>query len=89
MKKLLIVLLLISGCASKPPLVVKPPFPDTVDELKVLCPDLAIIPENTTELSDILSIVTDNYAEYKKCKIRVEQWNQWYTDSKKTYDDIK
>jgi hypothetical protein len=86
MKYLLIFSLLLAGCSTTVP--VKRTFPVVPDELKVVCPDLIEVPEGTTELSDVLKVVTDNYAQYKECAVKVDLWTEWYKEQKKIFDGV-
>ena len=86
MKHLLILTLLLAGCSTTVP--VKRAFPDVPQELTAVCPDLIEVPEGTTELSGVLKVVTDNYAQYKECAIKVDLWNEWYKEQKKIIDSV-
>jgi len=37
----------------------------------------------------LLSVVADNYGQYKECQISVELWNEWYQEQKKIFDSVK
>jgi hypothetical protein len=90
MKKLIVLLsVLLVACASTPTAVVKQPWPQVPDELTEKCPDLQKVPEDTTKFSEVLIVVTDNYALYKECKIKVDNWNEWYQTQKKIYEGVK
>jgi hypothetical protein len=83
----IILAFLATGCSTTVP--VKRTFPVVPDELKVMCPDLQEVPEGITELSGVLKVVTDNYAQYKECAIKVDLWTDWYTKQKKTFEEVK
>jgi hypothetical protein len=83
----IILAFLATGCSTTVP--VKRTFPTVPDELKVMCPDLIEVPEGTTELSGVLKVVTDNYAQYKECAIKVDLWTDWYEKQKKTFEEVK
>jgi hypothetical protein len=89
MKSLLILLsaFLLTGCLTTVP--VKHKFPDVPEDLKVACPDLKTVQEDTTKLSDVLKTVTENYSQYKECQIKVDLWIEWYTQQKKIFDEVK
>ena len=89
MKRLLIlpVFLFLSACSTTVP--VKRTFPDVPEELKTACPDLKQVPEGTTELSKTLSVVVDNYGQYKECQIKVDLWTDWYDKQKKIFEEVK
>jgi len=90
MKRLLIIasIILLTACANTAPKV-SMSFPDVPDDLKVACPDLAPIPDNTTKLSDAISVVGANYSTYYECKLRVDSWNEWYNTQKDIFDSVK
>jgi len=83
----IILAFLVTGCSTTVP--VKRTFPDAPAELKVMCPDLIEVPEGTTELSGVLKVVTDNYAQYKECAVKVDLWTEWYKEQKKIFDEVK
>jgi hypothetical protein len=87
MKKLLplIMVVLLSGCLATP---VKRNFPEVPKELMVSCPDLKQTDE-TTKLSDVIKVVTDNYSQYHECRIVVDAWIEWYTTQKQIFDSVK
>jgi hypothetical protein len=83
----LLVPLLLSGCIfSKDPVPVKQIWPDVPKELLEACPDLKQVDPKTTKLSDIISVVSDNYAQYYDCKAKVDDWVTWYQGQKKIHD---
>jgi hypothetical protein len=66
-----------------------PPWPDVPAELKVACPDLQLVQEDTTKLSDVITVVSSNYGQYKECKTKVDQWVEWYNTQQKIYETVK
>ena len=86
MKKLLIVLLL-SGCSTTVPVARK--FPEMPESLGKPCVPLAQIKEDTTKLSDVITVVSDNYMEYHKCSDKVDMWIEWYRLQKEIFDSVK
>lgn len=87
MKYLLVLSLLLAGCSTSVP--VKRTFPNVPAELMQECPDLKPLPDSTTKLSEVLSVVTNNYGQYKECQIKVDQWRDWYEKQKKIFDEVK
>lgn len=92
MKKLFLISLILSlsGCAlftkSAP---VKRTFPDVPAELRQNCPsELKSVPP-TDKLSDVLKTVTDNYATYHECRLKVETWTEWYNTQKKIFESVE
>ena len=86
MKRLLLVTLLLAGCMEDVP--VKPNWPDVPQELKTVCPDLAMVKQGA-KLSEIVEIVADNYYTYHECQVKVDAWKEWYDKQKKIYEDVK
>lgn len=85
MKKFVIILsvLLLTACVAVP---VERKFPAVPEVLTQQCMQLEEVPVGTTKLSDILIVVTNNYALYHECQLKVETWNEWYNTQKKIYE---
>lgn len=79
--------LLLTGCLLKQPVPVKQIWPDVPKELLEACPDLKQIDPETKKLSEIITVVSDNYATYYDCKAKVDDWIIWYNGQKKIYDE--
>jgi hypothetical protein len=85
---LLISLFLLTGCLEKPvPVTIK--FPAVPKELLEACPDLKNVNPTTEKLSEVLPIIVDNYSQYYQCKIKVDDWIEWYNANSKIYKDLK
>lgn len=78
--------ILLTGCLFKQPVPVKQIWPDVPKELLEACPDLKNVEPNSTKLSDIITVVSDNYATYYECKSKVDDWIVWYNGQKKIYE---
>lgn len=63
-------------------------FPESPSALMKSCPDLLITPP-TEKLSEVLIVVTNNYALYHECRIKVDSWIEWYNEQKKIFDNTK
>ena len=90
MKRLIAVLIpltILTGCDEGVPVTVK--FPNVPAELLEACPDLKEVDPKTTKLSEVISVVTDNYAEYHECRLKVDDWIVWYKTQKSIFDKIK
>lgn len=87
MKKLILLIpvFLLAGCLSTP---VKRTFPEVPEDLKIACPDLKQV-EPTTQLSKVITTVTDNYATYHECKVKVDLWIEWYKTQQKIFDSVE
>lgn len=83
---LLIIPFLLAGCLATP---VKRNFPDVPDDLKVACPALREVDPKTTKLSEVVSVVSDNYGTYQECKIKVDGWVEWYNTQKGIFESVK
>ena len=88
MKKLLLLVpvLLLTGCLTTAP--VKRNFPEVPQELMESCPDLKTVPD-TEKLSDVLKVITDNYAQYQECRVKVDTWVEWYKTQKQIFDSVQ
>jgi hypothetical protein len=83
---MLVPILLLSGCLATAPVTVK--FPEVPVELMNACPDLKQT-DQTTKLSDVLKVVTDNYSQYHECRVRVDSWMEWYKTQKQIFESVK
>jgi predicted component of type VI protein secretion system len=83
----IILAFLITGCATSVPVTMS--FPQVPEELKVACPDLKETDPNTTKLSEVISVVVENYGQYQECRIKVDAWVQWYNSQKKIFETVK
>jgi hypothetical protein len=88
MKKLVLSLsiLLLTACANTK--MVSMPFPDAPAELKQTCPALEQVDPNTKKLSDLVGTVSDNYALYFECQVKVENWIEWYNTQQQIYNKV-
>lgn len=86
MKKLLLIVpvIMLAGCFGSAP--IKQSFPGVPEDLLVACPDLKKVDPSVNKLSDIIDVVSDNYAQYYECKSKVDDWITWYNGQKKIYD---
>lgn len=78
--------LLLTGCLFKQPVPIKQVWPDVPKELIEACPDLKQVDPKTDKLSDIITVVSENYATYYDCKAKVDDWIIWYNGQKKIHD---
>ena len=90
MRKLLILIpmiLLLTGCLEDVPVSSK--WPATPDELKTACPSLEQINPDTTKLSEVIGVVSDNYSTYHECQVKVDAWIEWYKAHQQIVEEIK
>jgi uncharacterized protein YceK len=72
----LLATVLLAGCSTV--VTQKSPFPEAPESLLAACPELKLVQDGTTSLSKVLSVVTDNYAEYHACRAKVDAWIDWH-----------
>lgn len=79
--------LLLVGCSTTVP-VTPQKFPQVPKKLMEECPNL---PEHkmSEEFDKLISKISENYAEYYRCQVKVNNWIIWYTEQKKNYESIK
>jgi hypothetical protein len=83
---LLILPLLLAGCLNTP---VARHFPEVPSDLLAACPALREVDPNTTKLSEVISVVSENYGTYQECKIKVDGWIEWYNTQKSIFESVK
>lgn len=88
MKRLLalVPVLLLAGCLNTP---VERHFPEVPADLKIACPDLETVDPKTDKLSDVVKVVTDNYAQYHECRVKVDAWIEWYKTQRSIFESVK
>lgn len=85
----LIFTLFIAGCMTKP-VPVKMDFPDAPQSLLKKCEELKTVEPKAggTPITELLKTVVTNYTMYYECSNKVDGWNEWYTSTKKIYDEV-
>lgn len=83
---LLTAVLILSGCSTAP-VVMK--FPEVPEALMQQCEPLDKVPADTKQLSTTAEVVIKNYGKYHVCRIKVEEWQEWYKSNKKIYESVK
>jgi hypothetical protein len=78
--------ILLTGCLATP---VKRTFPEVPAELMTACPELIVLAEGTSQLSEVLKTITENYSQYHECRIRNSLWIEWYKSQKQIFDSVK
>jgi len=76
----------ITGCSTAP-VVMK--FPEVPQALMEKCEDLEKVAPGTKQLSTTTEVVIRNYSKYHQCRIKVEEWQEWYNSNKKIYENVK
>ena len=89
MGKLLLImsLLFLFGCSSFTP--TERHWPARPADLKQVCPELKETPDDTTKLSEVIKVVTENYATYHECRIKMNAWIEWYDSQKLIFERVK
>lgn len=86
MRLYIILFLLLGGCTFRGNI---PKFPDVPHHLTEDCADLTLIDDSEEKFSEVLKIITSNYGKYHECRIKVQLWNDWYTQQRKIYNNLK
>ena len=86
MKYLLLLCLLLTGCATVVPEVVNFPEPPGQASL-TSCINLQKL-EESSKLSDISKIVASNYIRYYECSIKNDAWIEWYKTQKRLFEQV-
>lgn len=84
-KLLLLVSIFLLGCTTTVPVTRK--FPEIPSQLATNCPELIQVPANTS-ISGLTKTITENYGQYYQCSDLVKNWNIWYTEQKKLYEEL-
>jgi hypothetical protein len=82
---LFLIVVMIVGCSTVP---VERKFPAAPKELMDPCPDLKQT-QNTDKLSEVLTVVVENYGQYHECKLKANSWMEWYKTQKSIFDSVK
>lgn len=77
--------LMLAGCVTTP---VTRNFPDVPPALQKSCPELITVPVGTTKFSEVLTIVSENYAMYNECRALNQAWSQWYAEQRKIFESV-
>ena len=85
--RVLLLLLLMTGCSTVVPVTVK--FPDAPGNVAMTaCPQLQKIADDA-KLSDISKTITVNYGTYYECAVKTDAWIEWYKVQKQIFENIK
>jgi hypothetical protein len=84
--KYFVIPLLLTGCATNIPVVMK--FPEAPTVLMEKCPQLKFV-EQDPKLSDVAKTVAINYTTYYECALKVESWIGWYQAQKVIFESVK
>jgi hypothetical protein len=88
MRLILLSVLLLAGCSTTVPVVMK--FPEAPPSLMTPTADLNKLPsDKKIELSDIIKTTNENSKLYYELKIKYEAWQEWYKEQKSIADELK
>lgn len=73
------------GCSTTVPVSRK--FPEVPAQLTASCPELIQASPDST-ISGLTKVVTENYGQYYQCSDLVKNWNIWYQQQKKLYEEL-
>jgi len=82
----IIVILVISGCATAVPVTARFPEPPGKGAMTV-CPDLQKLKDNA-KLSDVANTVTVNYSTYYECAVKTDAWQEWYQIQQRIFEGV-
>ena len=78
----LVPILFLIGCASTKTVPVTMNFPQAPEPLLMESEKLETLPEDATQLSEILDNSTVNYGKYRELQLKYEQWQRWYDSNR-------
>lgn len=84
--KYVLIALLLAGCSTTVPVVMK--FPEAKEIMLEKCSDLKPTPEDA-KLSEIAKIIGINYTSYHECSAKNDSWIEWYKKQKENYEGVK
>ena len=87
MKKLLLISLLLTGCATSVP--VKMSFPQAPEPLLEQSKELLPLETDKKKLSDLLDNANTNYTEYHELQEKHKAWIEWYNTQRKIFEGVK
>jgi len=87
MKKLLLISLLLTGCAASVP--VRMSFPQAPEPLLETSKELIPLEADKKKLSDLLDNANANYTEYHELQEKHKAWIEWYNTQRKIFEGVK
>ena len=82
-----IVLALLAGCSTTVPVTAK--FPQAPKSLTEKCAELKKLSGDQISIIELHTTVVENYTHYYECALKVEEWNVWYIQQKKIFEEVK
>lgn len=81
--KYLLILMFLTGCT---PVIVRQQFPTVPNELLEAPAQLKTVPDGA-QADQVFGVVIDNYGTYHQLSNKYRQWQEWYINQKKIYDE--
>ena len=85
-KLLLSITIFLTGCSTTVPVVMK--FPDAPPILKEKCGELIKLNDDA-KLSDVATVVVQNYTLHHECSTKVDGWIEWHKKQKELFESLK
>ena len=82
--RVLLLSLLLSGCATSVPVAVRFPAPPGQSYMQA-CPNLKKL-QDAPLLSDISQTINVNYSTYYECAVKLDTWIRWYTEQQTIFE---
>ena len=86
MKFALLLVVLLTGCSTAVPVVMK--FPEPPKFVREACPRLEMLKDDA-KLSDVSKTITVNYTTYYECAVKNDAWIEWYQIQKQIFESVK
>lgn len=83
----LIVILVLTGCASKRIMPVTMNFPQAPEPILLEPEKLDPLPADAKELSDLLENSTVNYGKHRELQMKYQQWQRWYETNRRLHKE--
>jgi len=85
-KLLLSIAIFLTGCSTTVPVVMK--FPDAPQILTEKCEELIKLNDDA-KLSDVATVVVQNYTLHHECSTKVDGWIEWHNKQKELFESLK
>lgn len=84
MKSIILIasIIFLSGCST----LDQRKFPDAEKSLMIECPELSKLPNDPVTISQLMTVVVQNYTLYHQCANKVKGWKEWYEKQKNNYE---
>lgn len=74
-----------AGCSTVVPVTAK--FPDAPVSASERCSELQEVAKDA-KLSELATVVSNNYRLYYECAVKVETWQEWHQKQKEIFDKV-